>query len=246
MSKTKIAIAQIEVEKGNVEENIRRHIKYIENANKKNADYIVFPELSLTGYEPDLVEELVFAFNDERLEKLKSICNKYNITAIVGAPLKTEKGISISEFIIHPNYTHTIYSKRYLHIGEDKFFVPGELNPILIDKDEIISFAICADIVKPIHALDASKRSTSIYIASVLISETGYNDDVRYLEDYSKEYNMLCIISNFAKKSGGYTSAGKSGVWYAGKLVKSLKDNNEGMLLVTKENDSVNVEIIES
>jgi len=54
----KICIAQTTPIKGDIEKNIENHKKLIALSIQENADIIVFPELSLTGYEPKLVKEL--------------------------------------------------------------------------------------------------------------------------------------------------------------------------------------------
>jgi len=47
-------LAQINSEKGNIQGNIENHKKGIELAAFEKADLIVFPELSLSGYESKL------------------------------------------------------------------------------------------------------------------------------------------------------------------------------------------------
>jgi predicted amidohydrolase len=49
----KIAAAQITSKKGGIETNISTHLKAIERASELAVDYLVFPELSITGYEQE-------------------------------------------------------------------------------------------------------------------------------------------------------------------------------------------------
>ena len=44
--------------KGDIHHNIENHTKFIELAISHRADMVVFPELSITGYEPTLAKEL--------------------------------------------------------------------------------------------------------------------------------------------------------------------------------------------
>ena len=64
----KICIAQTKPIKGNVSANIEAHIKFIELALTLIAEAIFFPELSLTGYEPELAKKLATNQNDNRLD----------------------------------------------------------------------------------------------------------------------------------------------------------------------------------
>jgi NAD+ synthase (glutamine-hydrolysing) len=50
MAKLKIALAQLNTKLGDVESNLQKHLKLIEEARQNHADLITFPELSLTGY----------------------------------------------------------------------------------------------------------------------------------------------------------------------------------------------------
>ncbi|MGC9491355.1 nitrilase-related carbon-nitrogen hydrolase, partial [Vibrio genomosp. F10] len=56
-----ISLAQIPIVRGDLCGNIENHIKMIEESSSYKADVVVFPELSLTGYELDLVSELAFS-----------------------------------------------------------------------------------------------------------------------------------------------------------------------------------------
>jgi len=58
----KICVAQTRPVKGDIQSNIENHKKFIDLAVSGGADTIIFPELSLTGYEPELAKEL--ATND--------------------------------------------------------------------------------------------------------------------------------------------------------------------------------------
>jgi NAD+ synthase (glutamine-hydrolysing) len=82
----KIALAQINVVIGDFEGNFKKHIRYIEEAVSRNADLIVFPELSITGYPPrDFLEFKDFVNQAEAvIEKLKPYSVKIGI--IVGSP----------------------------------------------------------------------------------------------------------------------------------------------------------------
>jgi predicted amidohydrolase len=48
--KIKIALAQFSTKLGDVEANLQKHLELIDTANEQQADLLIFPELSLTGY----------------------------------------------------------------------------------------------------------------------------------------------------------------------------------------------------
>ena len=61
-----IAVTQIKPVKGDIESNIDNHIKLIDLAVSNGAGAIFFPELSITGYEPELAKELSTDKDDKR------------------------------------------------------------------------------------------------------------------------------------------------------------------------------------
>ncbi len=54
----KICVAQTRPIIGDIQRNIERHKNFIALAGSYGADTVIFPELSLTGYEPTLAEAL--------------------------------------------------------------------------------------------------------------------------------------------------------------------------------------------
>ena len=64
----KICAAQTKPVKGDIQSNIDNHKKIIAMAVSNGADIIIFPELSLTGYEPELSKELATSQNDSRFD----------------------------------------------------------------------------------------------------------------------------------------------------------------------------------
>lgn len=75
---------------------------------------------------------------------------------VVGAPAYIDKNLHIGSFILFPDKAVNLYTKHYPHPGEERFFNPGALNPIINFDDQIASIAICADITNPVHAEKAS------------------------------------------------------------------------------------------
>jgi predicted amidohydrolase len=61
-----LAAAQTSPKRLDIYANLNNHYELIELAVKNNADLILFPELSITGYERDKAKELVFERNDSR------------------------------------------------------------------------------------------------------------------------------------------------------------------------------------
>lgn len=159
----KICAVQIKSEKGNIENNIENHKKWMDVAIFEKADFIFFPELSLTGYEPEIAKELATDQYDERLEEFQKISDLNEIVIGVGLPTKSELGILISMVIFQPSKTRRTYSKQILHSDEKPYFIEGNEQIILTVKDIKIALAICYESLQPEHSENADIRSGIIF-----------------------------------------------------------------------------------
>lgn len=235
-----LAAAQTKPKRGDIGSNLLDHYRLIALAAEKGANLIVFPELSITGYERENAAELAFTKDDYRIDHLKELAVDLNITIVAGAPIQNESELYIGEFIIFPDNSVSIYTKQFLHEGEDEFFHPSfDYNPMITIEDQKISFAICADIDHSLHAENAGKNETSIYIASIFFSPNGIPSAYSDLQSYAQKHKMNVLMSNFSGESWGSPSGGKSAFWNnKGELVGQMNDSDSGLLIVENQNDN--------
>jgi len=233
----KICAAQTRPVKANIEKNIERHLQLIEKAVAGGAALIVFPELSLTGYEPALANNLAMKEDDSRLNVFQERSNAGNIVIGLGAPIRINAGIQISLIIFQPNSNRQVYSKEFLHIDEKPFFVAGQGGPTITIDDKIIAFAVCYELSVPEHADRAFKNGANIYVASVAKSAAGMEKANQILAATAHQYKMDTVISNCVGYCDNFESAGGSAAWDSkGKLLCSLDHANEGLLFVDTDN----------
>ncbi|MGO3057363.1 hypothetical protein ACT3R7_07430 [Halomonas sp. AOP43-A1-21] len=92
--------------------------------------------------------------------------------------------------------------------------------------------AICADFANPAHAEAAAAQQADVYIASALISETGYEVDAELLAGIAKRHQFPVLLSNHISLTGGWQTCGKSGGWKAsGELVISAEGSDPTIVL---------------
>lgn len=167
----KIGIVQFEPEKGNIERNIEIHIYWIKQAINQHTDLIVFPELSLTGYEPELARSLSTNQNDKRLDCFQMLSDENNITIGVGLPTRKVDALNISMIIFQPRKGRMTYSKQYLYPTEVATFKAGN-NPLVLEfETEIVAPAICYELSNMEHYEFAAQNNATVYLASVLNSD---------------------------------------------------------------------------
>jgi len=230
----KLALAQISSKSADVAFNIQTHIKTILKASKEDVDYLVFPELSLTGYELERGLELAFSPNDKRLEKLIETCVKNNITVSVGAPLYIDETVHLGSIIIKGSGAIETYSKIHLHGDEKKYFTAGINHHCLKIDDTTIANAICADTSHSIHARTCKSLGADVYVASVLYFPSCYDKDIKMLSSYAKDYDMLVGMANHNKPTGPHTGIGKSALWDKNGLIICANETDDVLVIAEK------------
>lgn len=232
-----LAAAQTQPKRGNIDANLLDHYRLIQLAAINGAQLIVFPELSITGYEREDSARLAFSENDSQLDHLKKLATENKITIIAGAPIRIQSDLFLGEFCIAPNDSVSIYTKQFLHTGEEVYYQSSfNYNPLLEIENERISCAICADIDHPKHPENARKRNSSTYIASIFFSPNGIPQAHQSLQNYASQYQMNVLMANFGGDSYGSPSGGRSAFWNnKGELIAQMKDSGSGLLLVEKQ-----------
>lgn len=241
----KIAIAQIVVKKGDLAHNLARHLFFCGLAADEKADLVVFPELSLTGYEPELAAVLAVDLADPLWEALKDCARENQLVISAGMPLRTANGIQIGAVQVWPDGTLHGYTKQNLYTGEDRFFVPGLNDYQFTLQGEKISMAICADISEPRLPARAHAQGATIFLAPVMVSKKGLTHDRTLLQQYAQQYKMLTVMANYGGKTGGYDCGGYSSVWSEkGELIGELAHDREGMLLAEKSGQNRTTKVL--
>ena len=244
----KICAAQLECTVGAIEENLEAHVKLIKLAIVNEARMIVFPELSITGYCREEAESLAFSREDDRLTALRELATSGNIIVIAGAPIRIDDFLYIGSFILLPDGSIDIYTKQYLHTGEELFYASSmHYNPKIQIESETIALAICADIDNPQHPTDAKCASCSVYMPSIFFSSDGIDNGAQKLGHYAQLHSMCILMSNYCGSHWGTEAGGESGFWTEdGTLVAALDKYTSGLVLACKDEDCWTVRLIEN
>jgi predicted amidohydrolase len=229
----KLCVAQTRPVKGDIQSNINNHKKLIHLAIAEGADAIIFPELSLMGYEPGLSKELATDLNDSRFDDFQKISDSGQITIGVGVPLKNSTDTCISMILFRPLKPRQTYFKNYLHADEEEFFISGQNSSALINNKPNIALAICYEISVPEHSENAFKNGAEIYIASVAKTADGVEKAIKSLSGIASTYSMTVLMSNCIGECDGQECGGKTSVWNnKGSLLGQLNDANEGIIII--------------
>ncbi|WP_129139693.1 carbon-nitrogen hydrolase family protein [Modicisalibacter coralii] len=233
-----IGLAQLAAQAGDLDANLARHVAAVEAAARQGVSLLVFPELSLTGYEPGLAAALALSPRSARLAPLRAAAERCGMHVVAGLPLNGETRPRVGVVIFDPAGGEPLtYAKRYLHPGEEAAFEVGETQIVCEIGGERVAFAICADTNAPAHGDECASLGATVYLAAALITAGGYDADTRRLAEIAERYAMLVGMANHNGVGGGMTAIGGSGFWTdSGPL--AVADDHDALVIATRRNDS--------
>lgn len=207
-----IAVAQPRCTAHDVAANAVAHAEAVLAA---DARVVVFPEMSLTGYELDAEP---IAPDDERLTPIIAACAETGTLALVGAPVP---GPHIGILAVGEAGARVACGKVYLHGTEAARFVPGE--PAVIEVDGWrLGLAVCRDTGIPEHAAKVAALGIDGYVAGVVHTDDEAGVHGERARRVAADHGVWVATAAFAGPTGGGfdRTSGRSGIWSAdGELI---------------------------
>ena len=157
LEKFNVALAQMMCNVANKKSNLDIMKKNIEQAKKKNANLVIFPELSLTGYSNrDLTYELAEPVPGPSTRFLEEIAKKEELYVVFGMPEHSEKARAVlfnTAVLLGPNGLIGKYRKMHLPthsvFEEKRYFRLGYKAPVFETEIGKIGLMICYDLFFP-------------------------------------------------------------------------------------------------
>jgi predicted amidohydrolase len=243
-----IAAAQSISIAGDLAANIVWHQRFMQLAAEQGVQLLVFPELSLTGYERELAAELAIAPDAEVLQPLRDFAREIGVTTVVGMPilLSEDSPVLIGALVLGADGSLGIYSKQHLHPGEEVAFAPGTGGSTLIIGADTVALAVCADFSHASLAAAAAQQGADLYAAGVLITENGYAPDTELLQGYASAHSMTVLMANHGGATGGWESAGRSAIWASdGSLIAAAPGTGNLMVVARRNADGWKGQLVE-
>jgi predicted amidohydrolase len=236
MAAFKIAAAQVASVRGDISANLATHAAALAAAAKHAVSVLIFPELSLTGYEPDLAAELAMTAADARLDSLRSLARQHQIVAVIGAPLATcTAKPAIGAIVITERGAALAYQKMHLGSSERTYFSAGD-RPLALDVGgQKVGVAICADASQASHPQKYAEQGAKIYAAGVFLNAEWYATDMPRLARYAARHRMLTVMANHAASIGSYASVGKSAIWGPEGTLLAEAEGTENALVIAAD-----------
>lgn len=205
-----VAVAQPPCTAYDVAANAMTHAATVRSA---GARVVVFPELSLTGYELDAP---AISAEDRRLTPIVEACAESGALALVGAPVHGDAGRSyIAMLAVDGTGATVAYRKMWLGSAEADRFTPGP-EPAVIDVDGWrLGLAICKDTGIPQHAADTAALGIDAYVAGTVKSADEAALQAERARRVATEHHVWVAVASFAGSTGGgyAQAAGRSSIW---------------------------------
>lgn len=141
----KIAVAQVKFY-NDLYKNLDNILSFIDTAANEGVNIICFPEMSLTGYNTELLKSQELNQKvDELMLHIKQKCKKYHMVAIIGHPYKNANKLFNRATVIFPSEDFISYDKWYPTEIEAKIFSSGNELVVFEHLGKRFGIAICRD-----------------------------------------------------------------------------------------------------
>ncbi len=229
----RLCAAQCGSTPGDIKKNVLKHRGVIDLGASHSADIIVFPELSLTGYEPKLARELATDQDDPRLDVFQELSDARGIIIGVGIPTATPTNPRISMIVFQPGKARQTYSKQQLHSDELPFFTCGDQQVVLKAGSHSLAFGICYESLQPDHSANAARLDADVYLASVAKHDGGVAEAYAHYPTVARKYSMTVLMANCVGPCDDFIGAGQSAIWNSrGELAGKMSHTREGIVMI--------------
>jgi predicted amidohydrolase len=172
MPRLKIALAQMRSEKGDWPGNLQRVEDYMAQASAEHCDIVIFPEMSLSGYnDPARFPGSVQPLDSEWVSRFVRLTEKYHVAASGGFIEANPDGKPfITQVLAQDGRTIGSYRKRHVVDEEAAWFSPGDHTPVfrlkLAGGEVACALAVCADSDNPAIFQDAARGGAQVVFHS--------------------------------------------------------------------------------
>lgn len=202
MDQFKIAAAQVASVRGDLKGNIHTHAAAIVAAAEHGISVLVFPELSLIGYEPDLAAEMALEVSDARMTDIADLAEEHQMHVVVGAPLSNgQDKPALGAILFRPDGLPLTYAKMHLGGSELTYFAAGTTPLAFSTRGQKVGLSICADSSCPSHPTACESLGATIYAAGMFLNAQWYAMDAPRLAGHASQFGMLVVMANHADSS---------------------------------------------
>jgi N-carbamoylputrescine amidase len=250
-SMLRVAAAQIDPTEADIAENLAKHIHYIELAKQRDVDVLVFPELSLTGYQvKSRTPDLAITRDEPRLLTLADAAGE--MTVVAGF---VEEGWAVqfhnSAVALRRGEVTFVHRKlnlaSYGNLEEAKYFANGRFMDVFThDPPWTASILICADAWNPALVYLAALAGAIFLIVPIASSHTAVGTEFSNprgwetaLSFYGMMYGMPVVMANHCGSRDGEEYWGHSRIVDAHGKVLAMAGGDEELIVAELSYDAI-------
>ena len=153
MRTLRLALAQINTTVGDIAGNAAKVQDWLQQARAQQADLVLFPEMTLTGYPPEdlLLKPDFIAAARRALDELLPATT--GLTVVLGLPIANHYDLFNAAAVVQDGHlldlTHKHYLPNYGVFDENRYFGAGDRTPLFELGDDRLGVSICEDIWYP-------------------------------------------------------------------------------------------------
>ncbi len=237
-----IALAQLKGTLFEKSSNLNRILSTIEECRHKNVDYILFPELFLTGhFIQERLKELAEPLDGESIQRIQEKVKETGVGVIVGFPeIKKNRYYNSAAMIGKDGSIKGIYRKVHLFDYEQAYFTPGQEIPIFETEAGDVAILMTFDLEFPemarIYALKGAKLIMVLNAHNVPYEP---HQEI-FLKSRALENQLYIAATNKVGLEKSSLFFGKSAVISPEGHIVAQCGNNEEVIIVSLELSKVN------
>ncbi len=215
----RLGVAQFDAIEGDIAANVAEHARLMDEAGGEGVHVLVFPELSITGYAGNILDEAPGRCRVDPdgldLASLRDACRRNGLVAVVGAGLDHGRGLELSTIVYgRQGEVSATYGKRYLDPREKGWFVAGGPDRTIDVDGWRLGLGICYDSSFPEQARALALGGADAYLVSGAFP-VGDSDHRRsvYFPARALENTVYEAFSNYVGDHGGLSYCGRSAVF---------------------------------
>ncbi|MFH1350789.1 MAG: nitrilase-related carbon-nitrogen hydrolase [Pseudomonadota bacterium] len=243
----KIAAVCMHSETGEVHKNLDRTKFFVSQASEMGADFVCFPELSITGYilrDPEKIYP--HSTSQEIIGSLDKIARSKGLIVIAGMVEISEEGRPyISQVAAGPDGLLGLYRKTHLSPQERQCFEPGQSLHTFSYGDVIFGIQLCYEAHFPEISTVMALRGTHI-IFMPHASPRGTPGEkikswLRHLRGRAFDNAIFVVACNQVgvTKEGPSFPGGAVVLNPAGRIIARFEENHENILLAELKMDAL-------
>jgi predicted amidohydrolase len=206
----RVAIAQINPKLGDLQANLSLYDEKVGQGMKERADFLLFPELSLTGYYlRDTVPSLALTMKSAEITRLKQLSRQLPFVAGLVEESADHRFFNAAVYFEDGEVRHVhrkVYLPTYGMFDEQRYFAAGNRIRAFESKFGRLALLICEDLWHPstinVAALDGALAVLCPSASPLrgVVDEQVQDDNARYWEminrNYAETYSLFMIYGN--------------------------------------------------